>query len=451
MMKKIAFTLLFTGIFLTVFSQPIRDKTKLNNERADIQNELKEIQKLYDKVKGQTRLTIGQLAVLNRKINLQEDYISNINNELRIIDDNIYLSELEIYRLNKQIDTLKAEYARTVVYAYKNRSSYDYLNFIFSATSFNDAIKRIAYLKSYRNYRQKKVQIILETQKLIAERKKQQLARKQLKKDALENKEEQIGVLAKQKEEKAATVASLKTKGKELGQQIAAKKKKDRDLQNAILAIVNREKAAAEAEAKRKRDALAKIEKQSENSGDNAKKDVTINTPEKKTNTSNVAEDKTNKPVDKPEASKPINYLDLNAKDVALNNSFEANKARLPWPVDNGIVTFTYGKNTIDNLAFDNPGITITTPSQGVPVKAVFDGEVRGIFNLGDGKAVIIRHGKYFTSYSNLSNVSVSKGQMVKTGQQIGTAGSNEAGNAGQIEFILMVGTSKVNPRPWLR
>lgn len=451
MMKKIAFTLLFTGIFLTVFSQPIRDKTKLNNERADIQNELKEIQKLYDKVKGQTRLTIGQLAVLNRKINLQEDYISNINNELRIIDDNIYLSELEIYRLNKQIDTLKAEYARTVVYAYKNRSSYDYLNFIFSATSFNDAIKRIAYLKSYRNYRQKKVQIILETQKLIAERKKQQLARKQLKKDALENKEEQIGVLAKQKEEKAATVASLKTKGKELGQQIAAKKKKDRDLQNAILAIVNREKAAAEAEAKRKRDALAKIEKQSENSGNNAKKDVTINTPEKKTNTSNVAEDKTNKPVDKPEASKPINYLDLNAKDVALNNSFEANKARLPWPVDNGIVTFTYGKNTIDNLAFDNPGITITTPSQGVPVKAVFDGEVRGIFNLGDGKAVIIRHGKYFTSYSNLSNVSVSKGQMVKTGQQIGTAGSNEAGNAGQIEFILMVGTSKVNPRPWLR
>ncbi|HQU56979.1 MAG TPA: peptidoglycan DD-metalloendopeptidase family protein, partial [Chitinophagaceae bacterium] len=305
--------------------------------------------------------------------------------------------------------------------------------------------------KSYRNYRQKKVQIILETQKLIAERKKQQLARKQLKKDALENKEEQIGVLAKQKEEKAATVASLKTKGKELGQQIAAKKKKDRDLQNAILAIVNREKAAAEAEAKRKRDALAKIEKQSENSGNNAKKDVTINTPEKKTNISNVAEDKTNKPVDKPEASKPINYLDLNAKDVALNNSFEANKARLPWPVDNGIVTFTYGKNTIDNLAFDNPGITITTPSQGVPVKAVFDGEVRGIFNLGDGKAVIIRHGKYFTSYSNLSNVSVSKGQMVKTGQQIGTAGSNEAGNAGQIEFILMVGTSKVNPRPWLR
>ncbi|MCB0715877.1 MAG: peptidoglycan DD-metalloendopeptidase family protein [Chitinophagaceae bacterium] len=451
MMKKIAFTLLFTGMLLTVFSQPIRDKTKLNNERADIQNELKEIQKLYDKVKGQTRLTIGQLAVLNRKINLQEDYISNINNELRIIDDNIYLSELEIYRLNKQIDTLKAEYARTVVYAYKNRSSYDYLNFIFSATSFNDAIKRIAYLKSYRNYRQKKVQIILETQKLIAERKKQQLARKQLKKDALENKEEQIGVLAKQKEEKAATVASLKTKGKELGQQIAAKKKKDRDLQNAILAIVNREKAAAEAEAKRKRDALAKIEKQSENSGNNAKKDVTINTPEKKTNTSNVAEDKTNKPVDKPEASKPINYLDLNAKDVALNNSFEANKARLPWPVDNGIVTFTYGKNTIDNLAFDNPGITITTPSQGVPVKAVFDGEVRGIFNLGDGKAVIIRHGKYFTSYSNLSNVSVSKGQMVKTGQQIGTAGSNEAGNAGQIEFILMVGTSKVNPRPWLR
>ena len=392
-------------------------------------------------------MTIGQLAVLNRKINLQEQYIGSISKELRTIDDDIYLSELEIYRLNKQIDTLKTQYARTVVYAYKNKSNYDYLNFIFSASGFNDAIKRIAYLKSYRTYREKQVNIILETQQLIAKRKEQQLGRKQSKNVALENQTKQVEELAVQKKVKAEVVSQLKSKEKDLGNQIAQKKKRDRDLNNAIVAIVKRDikaaedKAKAEAEAKRKANEIA-----------NKTNAVTTtatkpDNPEKKVTT--IAEPKVVKKT-VPEV-KPDSYLNLNAKDVALNSSFQANRALLPWPVDNGVVTFGFGTNRIDNLSFDNPGLTIATPSQGVMVKAVFEGEVRGIYNLGDGMAVTIRHGKYFTTYSNLSGVTVSKGDIVKTGQQIGRAGSNEAGNAGQIDFILMVETKNVDPRPWLR
>ena len=447
MIRKIAVQLLFSFFLFSVAAQPITDKTQLEKERQDIQRELKEIQGLYNKVKGQTKLTIGQLAVLNRKINLQEQYIGSISKELRTIDDDIYLSELEIYRLNKQIDTLKTQYARTVVYAYKNRSNYDYLNFIFSASGFNDAIKRIAYLKSYRTYREKQVNIILETQQLIAKRKEQQLGRKQSKNVALENQTKQVEELAVQKKVKAEVVSQLKSKEKDLGNQIAQKKKRDRDLNNAIVAIVKRDikaaedKAKAEAEAKRKANEIA-----------NKTNAVTTtatkpDNPEKKVTT--IAEPKVVKKT-VPEV-KPDSYLNLNAKDVALNSSFQANRALLPWPVDNGVVTFGFGTNRIDNLSFDNPGITIATPSQGVTVKAVFEGEVRGIYNLGDGMAVTIRHGKYFTTYSNLSGVTVSKGDIVKTGQQIGRAGSNEAGNAGQIDFILMVETKNVDPRPWLR
>jgi len=447
MIRKIAVQLLFSFFLFSVAAQPITDKTQLEKERQDIQRELKEIQGLYNKVKGQTKLTIGQLAVLNRKINLQEQYIGSISKELRTIDDDIYLSELEIYRLNKQIDTLKTQYARTVVYAYKNKSNYDYLNFIFSASGFNDAIKRIAYLKSYRTYREKQVNIILETQQLIAKRKEQQLGRKQSKNVALENQTKQVEELAVQKKVKAEVVSQLKSKEKDLGNQIAQKKKRDRDLNNAIVAIVKRDikaaedKAKAEAEAKRKANEIA-----------NKTNAVTTtatkpDNPEKKVTT--IAEPKVVKKTE-PEV-KPESYLNLNAKDVALNSSFQANRALLPWPVDNGVVTFGFGTNRIDNLSFDNPGITIATPSQGVTVKAVFEGEVRGIYNLGDGMAVTIRHGKYFTTYSNLSGVTVSKGDIVKTGQQIGRAGSNEAGNAGQIDFILMVETKNVDPRPWLR
>ena len=177
MRKKIFLPLLLLSIAGIVAAQP-QDKSQLEKERQQIQKELQEIQGMYNKVKGQTKQSIGQLNVLKRKIDLQEQYIGSINKEIKSINDDIYLSNLEIYRLQKQLDTLKSQYARTVVYAYKNRSNYDYLNFIFSDGSFNDAVKRITYLKSYRSYREKQVNTILETQDLIAKRKKQQLGRK---------------------------------------------------------------------------------------------------------------------------------------------------------------------------------------------------------------------------------------------------------------------------------
>ncbi len=434
------------GFHAAIAQQPGQDKSKLEKEREEIQKEINEIQGVYNKVKGQTKQTLGQLSVINKKINLQEQYISSINKELRSIDDDIYLSNLEIYRLNRQLDTLKAQYARTVAYAYKNRSNYDFLNFIFSASSFNDAIKRISYLKSYRAYREKQVGTILETQQLIARRQQQQLGRKDQKNDALANQTKQVQELAVQKKEKDGIVAQLKSKEKDLQKQITAKKKRDKELQGAITAIVRREIEAAKKEAEAKARAEADAKKKTD---EVAKKTTTETDPAKTEDVGSVTTtSKRNEP-----AKKVTSYLDLNAKDVALNNSFQANKAKLPWPVDNGVVTLKFGANKIENtlLTFDNPGITIATPSAGVPVKAVFDGEVAAVYSLGDGIAVTIRHGKYFTTYSNLSSASVSKGAAIKTGQVVGKAGRDDEGAGGQVDFILMVETKNVDPQPWLR
>ncbi len=446
MRKKILLPLFLFGCIAVGYAQP-QDKTQLEKERQEIQRELQEIQGMYNKVKGQTKQNLAQLNMLKRKIDLQEQYISSINKELRSIDDDIYLSELEIYRLNKQLDTLKAQYAKSIVYSYKNRSNYDYVNFIFSASSFNDAVKRIAYLKSYRAYREKQVSTIQETQQLIAQRKKQQLVRKDQKNVALQTQTKQVQELAVQKKEKDAVVSELKSKEKELANQIASKKKRDRDLLNAVNAIVRRETEAAKAKAKAEADAKRKAD-------EIAKKNDKTNNPVATSGTSTGANPN---PVTTPKrietAKKPDSYLDLNANDVALNSSFQANKARLPWPVDKGVITLRFGTNKIENtlLTFDNPGITIATAAPGVPVKAVFDGEVSGVYNLGDGMAVTIRHGKYFTTYSNLSGVSVTKGATIKTGQQIGKAGRDDEGSGGQIDFILMIESRNVDPAPWLR
>src|SRR5215204_6215644 len=167
--------LVFPVCFL--FAQT-EDKAQLEKERQDIQKEIRQIQNEYNSLKGRTKQIVGQYNLIDRKIKLQNKYIGNISKELRMIDDDIYLSNIEIYRLSKLLDTLKAQYSRSVVYAYKNRSNYDFLNFVFSANSFNDAVKRVSYLKTYRAYREQQVNTIKETQQLIARRKEEQLGKK---------------------------------------------------------------------------------------------------------------------------------------------------------------------------------------------------------------------------------------------------------------------------------
>jgi septal ring factor EnvC (AmiA/AmiB activator) len=431
-MKKriyLFFALVSSAGFL--FAQT-EDKGQLEKERQDIQKEIKEIQGEYDKLKGKTKQIVGQYNLIDRKIKLQNKYISNISKELRMIDDDIYMSNVEIYRLSKLLDTLKAQYSRSVVYAYKNKSNYDFLNFIFSASSFNDAVKRVTYLKTYRTYREQQVNTIKETQALIAKRKNDQLNKKKQKDGALQNQTEQAKALEGQKKEKDVVLNQLKSQEKDLQKQLAAKKKKDRDLQNAITSIINREIAAAKAAAKKKADEDALKNTKPVTTDPNVSKNTTTNA--------------------KPNVVRESVVFNSEA-DLKLNADFEKNRLRLPWPVDQGTVCIHYGPYQIGDtkLKGDNPGITICTAQPGNNVKSVFEGEVASVFNIGDSKSVMIRHGKYFTVYSNLSSVTVAKGSNVSTGQSIGKVGvDEETGEGGKLEFLLMVENKKLNPEQWL-
>jgi septal ring factor EnvC (AmiA/AmiB activator) len=223
---------------------------------------------------------------------------------------------------------------------------------------------------------------------LIHQRKDQQVVRKDQKNDALQTQTKQVQELSVQRKEKDAVVKQLKSKEKELQNQMAAKKKRDRDLQNAILAIVKREiedakrKAKMEADAKAKEAATKNATTKATPTGASTTSATTASTSTTAATTAGTTTSKRNEPV-----SKPDSYLDFTAKDVALNSSFQANRGKLPWPVDNGYVTLHYGPNKIENtkLTIDNPGLTIATPKAGATVRAVFEGEVSGIYNLGEG------------------------------------------------------------------
>ena len=289
-------------------------------------------------------------------------------------------------------------------------------------------MKRVAYLKSYRAYREQQVNTIKETQALIAKRKEDQLGKKKQKDEALKNQTVQAKELEGQKKEKDVILSQLKSQQKDLEKQLAAKKKRDRDLQNSITNLINREIAIAK---KKAADEAAK----------NAKPVITD------PGTTNNATINT-----KPNVVRESVVFNSEA-DLKLNAGFENNRMKLPWPVDQGTVCIHYGPYQIGEtkLRGDNPGITICTPQPGNNVKSVFEGEVVSVFNIGDSKSVMIRHGKYFTVYSNLSSVSVSKGASVSTGQSIGkVAVDDEGGEGGKLEFLLMVENKKLNPELWL-
>lgn len=440
-MKKLLTLTVFVLTVCTVAAQQ-PDKTRMERERQEIQQEIRELQSSLGKVKGQKKETLAKLALLQRKLELQDRLIGNINKEIRIINDDIYLSTLEINRLQRELDTLKSQYARSVVYAYKNKSSYDFLNFIFSANSFNDALKRASYLKSYRSYRQQQVASIVETQRQITGKKQQLLGKQSQKKSVLQNQQEQMAALAEQKKEKDAVVSKLKSQEKDLARQVDNKRKRDRQLKAQIAAMVKRElaeakrRADAEAAARRKADAEAAAE---------AKRNAAAN------NSSSTPKSEMGTVTSKPAAKKV--YTDLNAADVALSNNFAGNKGRLPWPVDNGVVSIPFGPYTIPgtNLKDNNPCITISTPSVGSPVKSVFDGEVSGVTNTGGVWTVMIRHGKYFCVYTNLSSISVGKGDNVRTGQTIGKVAASDDDSGGELEFYIYNEATNVNPQPWLR
>ncbi len=434
MLKKIATAVVSLLFFLNAFSQQPEDKDALQQEREQLKKEIAETEKALNETRKTAKVNIGQLSLINKKMDLQGDVIHSINGEIKSLNDNIYLSQKEINKMSRILDTLKQEYANSMVYAYKNRSNYDFLNFIFSASSFNDAIKRVAYLKSYRNYREMQAENILRTQDMLEERIKILSGTKERKNAVLQEKDKEMSQLERQQQEKKVIVDKLKGQQKELTAQVNAKKKQDAKLKNMITAMIRREIEAARKEAALKEKArLAALKK------NNA--DAKNNTADSKSNT------KTEAPV---VSSRPSGSVLVSSEaDKELNSSFEKNRGSLPWPAS-GFVIAHFGANQLPGgIDYDNPGVTIGAKI-GESVKAVFDGEVTLVSYIEDKQAVFIKHGKYFTVYSNLASASVQRGDNVKTGQVIGKAGANDEGQ-GQVDFILMKESQNVNPEQWLK
>ncbi|MBI3883237.1 MAG: hypothetical protein HY305_03235 [Sphingobacteriales bacterium] len=197
-------------IFLTILSSILlcttilaqapksQEQQELEKERLRLRKEIEQTQQLLEQTKKTTKVNLSELGAINHKLRLQEKVITNINKDINLLNKNIVKSQRDVRKLSLLLDTLKQEYSKSMVYSYKNRSNSDFLNFIFSASNFNDAIKRITYLRSYRNYREMQGDNISRTQTLLKGRINELGENKQEKSVVLETQSKEVNVLADQ-------------------------------------------------------------------------------------------------------------------------------------------------------------------------------------------------------------------------------------------------------------
>ncbi|HTN17531.1 MAG TPA: peptidoglycan DD-metalloendopeptidase family protein [Chitinophagaceae bacterium] len=485
----IVFILLFLGLSV----QAQQSRSELEKRRQAIVESLKETQAQLEATKKDHKATMSQLNALQAKLNARERLIRNINQEMGNLDNDIKNSSSEVQTLRGNLKVQQERYAQSVRYAYANRSSYNTLSFIFSAKDFNDAMRRMKYMKRYREYRKNQVDEIRSTQTKIEQKINVLSTVKNQKGQLLSAEEQQKLALQEEKNETNKVVEELKGREKELVADVENKRKVTKRIDNAISEAIRKEieiarKKAEEEERKRrveeeqKAAALAAAKAAANNpntygSGPNKvilaggnKTEPATTAPATTTTRPNTTAGKpaanntggapatynpvaaTVKPSEAPTRTKTT-YTPSTTPEVAeLSKGFETNRGKLPWPVASGVVIDAFGKHKhaiATKVEVDNSGIDIQT-SPGAKARAVFDGTVSSVMNIaGAGQTVIINHGKYFTVYCGLNGANVKKGDQVTTKQIIGTVGNNEDGVA-VMNFQVWKGGDKMNPSGWI-
>jgi len=224
MTKKatILFFILF-AIGIGSFAQTNASREELQKQEQTLRKELEELNQLKDQIQKNKKSTLAQMAVIKSKIAKREALVNSIAKQVKIIDDAIEANKQDVQKLNNDLDTLKSKYEKSIVFAYKSRSGYEYLNFLFSANSFNDAVKRLTYLKSYRQNREAQARAIDMSQKDLNQKIGQLGSNKKDRLKTLGVQNEQLKVLVDDRKEQDKIISQLKGKEQEVTAQLKQK------------------------------------------------------------------------------------------------------------------------------------------------------------------------------------------------------------------------------------
>ena len=415
-MQKFSYFLFL--FFITALSWGQLTQEQLEARKQKLQEEIQEKEVQLQTVKKKEKSVVKLLVIQGEKIGLKERLINNTEKQKKLLTNNIYLNQLAINKLKRELEILKTDYAEMIVKSYKSRSEQSRAMFILSSENFLQAYKRAQYMKQYSSYRKMQGEEIKDKNNKLDLYNAQLGGQRKEKEQVIAEQEKQKQDLVKEKQEQLKIANSLKKDKKQITAEIKTKQKEaraiDRQVQRLIreaIAEANRKTAAARAKAN----------------------------PKTTTATETRA------------VEESVNIV-LTPEGQLISNNFKANKGRLPWPVERGAITLSYGDvphPVYKSLTIHNSGLEITTDA-GASARAVFGGEVTRVIVISPiNKAVCIQHGDFFTIYQNLGAVYVNAGDKVTTKQAIGKIRTNAEGKT-VIKFMISQNTTYTNPAGWL-
>ena len=365
---------------------------ELRKRKEKTQKEIEYLNSLINETGETTRATLNKLSMLNQQIELRTNLIIDYNAQLTLLQKSIGENIQTIESMNEDLAMLRSRYEGMIKQAFRNRGNYSQLVFMLSSENFNQAYKRMFYIRQMARYRKKQseeiemLKVSLETQTVELNNKKQEQT------EILNQQMAETSKLNLEKEKQANYQKQLQKKEKELKSKLQKQQVIERKLQKDIEQLIVKEVKKAK---------------------------TTTATPEEK----------------------------------LLSSDFAKNKGRLPWPTQSGIITGRFGVYTdpVNNkLTFKNDGIDIST-SPGEKARAIFNGKVMVVFVLSGNPAVIIRHGEYLSVYSNLKEVFVKQGDNVTTKQEIGLIFTDSfEDNKTTLKFQIRKEILKLDPEEWI-
>jgi septal ring factor EnvC (AmiA/AmiB activator) len=380
---------------------------------------------------------------LNQKIEARNKLIRTMDRQIRSIDREVTRKAKEIKDLERRVDSLKSDYADLIKLAQRQQKPRDQILFILSSSSFAQAAKRMQYFKDMAAYRERQVQQIAVAQETLARERETLIAKKAEKIQVQKAQEGEKSALQADAQIQETTVQNLQSKESTLKKDIDKKQREAQQLEQQIKRIIAEEMRKAKERAER-----SSLENEAIELGLVSGKDYSRRTSNKALK----------KLIDKTRTAKGLDVRDdgpsfaMTPEARALANNFASNKGALPWPVERGIITGKFGKHPhpiVKGVIVDNPHIEITTEENAI-VRSVFEGEVSSVVPIpGANVMVLVRHGNYFTVYSNLINVKVKAGDMVSLKEPIGTAFTDEEGKT-MVQLGIWKDADIQDPNPWL-
>lgn len=425
-----------------------QESTALKKQIADSENLLRNTKK---DIKSQLK----NLSVIDGQIVDQTKIVGDYQNEVEALGKDLTAKEAELKKLEQELTACKQKYRRAVLYLNRKRLLQNKWMFVLSAKNFRQMYRRMRYASDYSKYLRAQAETIKQKEEAVSKAREAVHAAKKEKDGLLSEAQGEHKRLEAKKKERQGVISELNKKQSQLTTTIAQQKRKYANLNASIDRLIKQEIAAAEARRKKEeaRRKAAEEKRRKEEARARAAREAAAkkNKNAKGGNATTSKKSSTSTP-----AKSTPRYEEEDATDRTLSSGFAANRGRLPIPITGSYaVTGRYGQYSVEGLSgvsLDSKGINLTGHS-GAQARCVYDGEVSAVANVGGTYVVIVRHGSYYSVYSNLSRVAVRNGQSVKTRQTLGAvAGDGSGGCTLHFQLRKRSGSTAghINPLPWL-